>query len=72
MPIKVEELTPLQDRIVQFLSENIHLAYSSKEIAQHLNIAPSTARKHLKIIFKRGSVNRGKQKNYNRTFFYHM
>jgi len=72
MPIKVEELTPLQDRIMTLLSENSYMAFSSKEIATYLDIAHSTARKHLNQIFKRGLVNRGKQKDYNRTFFYHI
>jgi len=72
MPMTLSELTPIEDKILDFLSGNKVLAHSSKEIAGHLSIAHSTARKHLSNLFKRGKVKRGKQRNYNKTFFYYV
>ncbi len=72
MPTKLNELIPIEDKIIGFLNENRELAYSSKEIAEGLDIAHSTARKHLNNLFKKGKLKRGKQRNYNKTFFYYV
>lgn len=72
MPMKVNELNPLQEKIMQILMKNTYLAYSSREIAEYLSIAHSTARKHLKELFDKRELQRGKQKDYNKTFFYYV
>lgn len=72
MPIQTTELNPIEEKILAILKGNMGYAYSSKEIAEDLNIAHSTARKHLKTLFDEGVVKRGKQKDFNKTFFYYM
>jgi len=72
MPLKVDELNPIEKRILQILENGVGYAYSSRELAEDLEIAHSTARKHLKILYDRGVVRRGKKKEFNRTFFYYM
>jgi len=72
MPIKVDELNPIEKRIMQVLRNGMGYAYSSKELAIDLDIAHSTARKHLKSLYDGKLVKRGKQKNFNRTFFYYV
>jgi len=70
--MKVNELDPLQEKIMHIILYDGSLAYSSREIADRLLIAHSTARKHLKELFDEGKLKRGKQKNYNKTFFYYV
>lgn len=72
MPIELNEIINIKDKITIFLEEYNGFAYSSKEIATNLNIAHSTARKHLKKLFDERIVKRGKQKDYNKTFFYYI
>ncbi len=71
MPVEVVELD-IDGRILTLLVEANETAYSSKEVAREVGIAHSTARKHLKFLFDEGLINRGKQKNYNKTFFYYI
>jgi len=72
MPVPLSELNEIQGRIKALLKNNRGLAYSSKEIGDEIKIAHSTARKHLKIMYDENIVKRGKQKDYNKTFFYYM
>lgn len=72
MPIQTTELNPIEEKILTILKENIGYAYSSKEIAEDLDIAHSTARKHLLLLFNGREVKRGKQKDFNKTFFYYV
>ncbi len=72
MPIQTTELNPIETKILSILKNDIGNAYSSKEIAKSLDIAHSTARKHLKSLFDKGEVKRGKQKDFNKTFFYYV
>lgn len=72
MPIQTIELNPIEEKIFAILKDNIGYAYSSKEIAEDLDIAHSTARKHLLTLFNKREVKRGKQKDFNKTFFYYV
>lgn len=72
MPIQLSELNTIQGKIKALLKDKRGLAYSSKEIGEEINIAHSTARKHLKLLFDNSTIKRGKQKDFNKTFFYYM
>jgi len=72
MPIELDELDTIKNNIITILSEYSGMAYSSKEISGLLSIAHSTARKYLKILFDERVINRGKQKKYNKTYFYYI
>lgn len=68
----VNELHPLQEKILDILKGNIGYGFSSREISDLLIIAHSTARKYLKKLYDDGILKRGKQKDFNKTFFYYV
>lgn len=72
MPTKIDKLDTIENKIIKMLENNTGYAYSSREISKEIDIAHSTARKHLKRLYDDGIIKRGKQKNYNKTYFYYM
>jgi len=72
MPSKVEELISIPEAIQQFLSDNSGWGYSSKEMAETLNISHSAMRKHLKDLYDNNIIKRKKRPKFNKTFFYYL
>jgi len=66
-------MTVIEKDILDFLKLGEEgLAYSSKEIAEGIQSADSTARKYLSALYENGEIKRGKVRGRNKTFYYYM
>jgi len=71
MPIQIKTMTAIEQDILDFLAKGEEgLAYSSREIAEGVGSAESTARKYLSSLYNNGEVKRGKVRGRNKTFYY--
>jgi len=71
MPIAIALMSETEQDILTYLEKGEEgLAYSSKEIAEGIVCAHSTARKYLSAMYSNGLVRRGKIRGRNKTFYY--
>lgn len=72
MPIQKNEITDIERQILEFLNNaDENLGFSSKEIAEELNLSWSVIRKYLKQLYDDGEVKRGKVRGKNKTYYYY-